>query len=763
MVHGPIVEKSPVVEVSSVLANATVTLLVGGGSVGSTVAAFNGSVWVPVTGLLVAGQTVVATQKTTDGTSDPSPVGVPVVGVPHPLPSPVFESPMSTCMSLIRVGALVPAAELKLLVNGDPTKVAVQTNCARTDDAFAVNPAVALPVGAQLAATQSVPGIPASPSVPSLKIDPVVPPEGPLPAPGIGQPLTCGMTSLQLSGMVPAANLEFRNGSSSASALNVAAAYTAWGAPPLVEGPLEAKQTMARCERLGTPAHLNVGPAPPPGPAKFVADICPEVGKVKLKDLVPGARLTLIRRLTDNANPSSVSETTVADAGVSSTQEEFFFDAASLAPPPGKTAMLTAQMTQCNTVGPKAAPAKLATAGPVSALVFGAPLFDCARFILLKGGHVGALLQPFRDDGVTPIGDPAIVADPTVRLATWFPLHAGARVVVKQVGCGANATIGPEPVQPMPNPLPIPKIVGPVRPGAALIQLQDTIPGAMVHLLVNNAWRVSLEAPDKSMQLPAGLPPLADRDRLWAVQTLCDRMSSLEGNQTVVTQGTMLIGVSPKPVTRGVDTLVTVSAKDKDTGVPIVGAAVTLGGASAGTTSTAFHLLSKPGTGSPIPGVVRQQPAYADAPFGVDLVDPPPPPPVTGKLTLNIGNPTIVIGALQITSATWTITPAWGAPAMTAFGTSAVVTIPKPPPGTAPANARVDVSLVAKATANGGINGYYFAGVFDCQNGPPNPVGVAWSGSNLAAGWLPFLDMPTGADGNPTIVVTLKWISTVPN
>ncbi len=172
-VHGPIVDKSSVVEVSSVLANATVTLLVGGGPVGSTVASANGTVWVPISGSLAVGQTVVATQETTDGTSDPSPVGVPVVTIPNPLPPPVFESPMSTCMSQVRMGGLVPGAKLKVLVGGDPTKVAVQSQCARTDDVFGVDPSVALPVGSQLVATQEVAWMPPSLPVGSLKVDPV--------------------------------------------------------------------------------------------------------------------------------------------------------------------------------------------------------------------------------------------------------------------------------------------------------------------------------------------------------------------------------------------------------------------------------------------------------------------------------------------------------------------------------------------------------------------------------------------------------------
>src|SRR5262249_51373396 len=157
------------------------------------------------------------------------------------------------------------------------------------------------------------------------------------------------------------------------------------------------------------------------GPPRFVSDICPDVGRVKLKDLVPGARITLLVRLIDNANPAQVSETPFGDAGASGAEKDFYFDAAALAPPPGKTAVLTARMTMCNTVGPEAAPARLVTGGPASQLTFGAPLFDCARFVLVKGAHVGALLQPFLDDGVTQLGNATLADNPTVRLGTWFP------------------------------------------------------------------------------------------------------------------------------------------------------------------------------------------------------------------------------------------------------------------------------------------------------------------------------------------------------
>jgi hypothetical protein len=116
-----------------------------------------------------------------------------------------------------------------------------------------------VPLGSKLTAVQRVSSVPPSPTVTSLKLEAVVPAEGPLSAPGIVQPLSCGMTSLQLFGMVPAANFEFKNGGNSAEALNVASVYTSWGAPPLKEGPFEAKQTMTRCkpDRTSTASPLH--------------------------------------------------------------------------------------------------------------------------------------------------------------------------------------------------------------------------------------------------------------------------------------------------------------------------------------------------------------------------------------------------------------------------------------------------------------------------------------------------------------------------
>jgi hypothetical protein len=42
-------------------------------------------------------------------------------------------------------------------------------------------------------------------------------------------------------------------------------------------------------------------------------------------------------------------------------------------------------------------------------------------------------------------------------------------------------------------------------------------------------------------------------------------------------------------------------------------------------------------------------------------------------------------------------------------------------------------------------------------------VGVGFTGSNLAAGWLAFIQMPVDANGNPILVVVVQWISTVPD
>ena len=76
-------------------------------------------------------------------------------------------------MSQLRMGGLVPGAEITILVDADPAKKVVQTKSTRTDDVFGVDASVALPLGSKLTAFQRASGVAQSPTVPSLKLEAV--------------------------------------------------------------------------------------------------------------------------------------------------------------------------------------------------------------------------------------------------------------------------------------------------------------------------------------------------------------------------------------------------------------------------------------------------------------------------------------------------------------------------------------------------------------------------------------------------------------
>ena len=319
---------------------------------------------------------------------------------------------------------------------------------------------------------------------------------------------------------------------------------------------------------------------------------------------------------------------------------------------------------------------------------------------------------------------------------------------------------GPAVVDSLPSPFPVPQIERPVRPHASTVHIHGIVPGARVHLLVNNRVRVSLDSPSRELFISPGFPPLADRDGLWAVQTLCDKRSSLEGVQVPVEKGRLKVNVSPSPVERGKSTLVTVTAQDADTGAAVVGATVSLNGSAVGVTGTAFAFA--PALGQPNPsGVVSSPVAYIDEPFTITLKDPPPKEPA--KLFLNVGPSTLVIGALQLSSAKWMVQTGWGSPTINATGINTVVPVPDPPAGTPAANKIVRITLACEAKANGWINGYAYSGTFTCHNRPgsPDPVGVAWDGKNWSVSWLALFDQFLDGNGVPTIIVTVGWTATV--
>ena len=302
--------------------------------------------------------------------------------------------------------------------------------------------------------------------------------------------------------------------------------------------------------------------------------------------------------------------------------------------------------------------------------------------------------------------------------------------------------------------------MAPVKGSLSLIKLRERrvgvvgcLPGARVHLLVNNVVRKSIDTFDANPTIPTANLALDEKDALWAMQTICEKESSIEGRQTIVTKGNMKLDVQPGTIQRGTTANVKVSARDADTGVPIAGAQVFLNGALVGQTGVAFAF--SPALGQPNPaGVVKEPVAHNDASFSIALTDPPPKP--KGKLYLNVAPTVLIPNTLRLVSAAWTVTTVWmPVQTFTAASPNTNVTLPDPPP--APADQRVSVVLDTTWEVAGMINGIPFAYQQFKGHMNPNPTLLAWAGKDLTAGWLVLWEIVYDDAGNAWVVVVTNY------
>ena len=384
-------------------------------------------------------------------------------------------------------------------------------------------------------------------------------------------------------------------------------------------------------------------------------------------------------------------------------------------------------------------------AGPFGAPRITEPLFDCMRAIPLTGAHPGALVQAIDARTGLPLSDTYCADRADFPLATWFPLTTDQAIIVRQWGCNANGDTPAARVQALSLPLPVPKIVEPVRPHAPWIKMIGVVPGARLHLLVNNVLRPgSVDSLADTAIIAVTGAPLVEHDRVFVVQTLCEHISAIEGRGVAVTRGTLKATVAPATLVHGSAATVVVTALDADTGAAIT-AQVLLNGKVLGTTGVPFAYTPQPGEPNPA-GIVREPVAYSDAPFSIALVD----PQVT--LSLHAGPVPAFLDTLriEIDEITWTVTPDWNA----ALGRTLSIK-PTPPSattsGTFPTPTgtikTMTVTINGKAsTAGGYLNGFSIAA-------QSFPIGtdtrkVAFVGNQETIGWLLSVQYATDQDGN---------------
>jgi len=733
-VYGPVTPLSPNVRVTGVLHGAEATILDNGNSIGHTTAVNPGELLVAVTTLPVVGHAITAVQKTADGTSEPSSQPITVVDVPNPLPVPVILSALNTCMVDIWASGLVPGAKVVTTIGGQPFGANI---VGQATSLLGINATMAItPNGqAQIHQEATIGGAPrvskavTSPNIPNFQAQGDL-----LPPPVLGPLVQCD-TARQFQQAVPGASTTITNQGQSELWNNPGNAFNGYGAPPLRHGTAVAVQEMPRCKHRGTPVTLPVAAAMTPA-APFVSQkVCPQALRLTVSGLAPGGILHVARRVQQSNG--GYSETILGDLGIQYETQPVDLPADLSLTDSGGPVVIALSQERCAGVSPVALVGVAPVAGPFAPPKIVEPLFDCSRGIPIEGAHPGALVQAFDVAAGTPLSDPVSVTQATMLLMLWFPLAAPRKVEVRQHGCNSDGKSQTVTVKSLPQPIPVPNIVTPVRPQAAWIKVTGVLPGARLYLLVNNQLRPgSIDIYATAGVVPVTGAALADKDSVFIIQKLCDQSSNPEGRGAAVTRGNLKVTVTPGTVPRGKTSMVTVNAVDADTGAA-VSADVQLNGHHVGVTGNPFTY--SPGTGDPNPsGLVHDGLPYSDATFSITLVDP------TWTINLRAGPVPAFLDTVQIdvSQVTWKVTPDWNA------GLAKTVTVSPSPPTAAgsatlprPTGAvkTVTVAISGTCKTNGGVvNGVLVPAQTLALGTDSKKVG--FNGSDETIGWLLKVD-----------------------
>ncbi len=505
VVDGPITQLSKQVYVDSVLPNAEITVYndaAGTSQVGTITSTNPGGIWVPLTKPIAVGQQITARQLYTgsdltiknlvSGQSDASNAPVRVEAAPNPLPSPVFISGLSDCMDFIWMDGLIPGATLVVTISGTTTNL-VDAPVTQPTQWFQLKPA-SLVAGNKLVAVQSAPGFASSPAVTSQPLAPA--PDSLLP-PVITEPMVACQTSIQFKNMFPSADVVTTQ--SGIDGFSTAPSQSFWSELwPLKPGPIQSYQYLPCPSPAGggqkkitsATATFTVGPAKPTIP-NVTYPPCLDVTQLTVSNLIPGEILTLERVVTPTGG-GAPTVTPIGSQGVSGTTT-----------PATATVNLPHSFQSSDPAGPVSI--RLSTMlcdvlsgstdiamGNATALFTAnvqAPLFDCARFVVITGAHPGSLIQVLSGSAAIPRCNPVVAATASFVVKLWTELVTGEQIFVRQTGCGSNGTSAPPvPVQKIP-PLPLPTITTPVLTDATRVHVTSVLPGAQVFLYVGGVFR----------------------------------------------------------------------------------------------------------------------------------------------------------------------------------------------------------------------------------------------------------------------------------
>ena len=524
VVDGPIYAVPGIsISVDNVLPNAEVKVLQDGGEIGHATSSSPGQIWVPTSIPPEAGKKITATQTYT-GTatyvgvtpgeaSPPSNLAVTVLPIPKELPVPVFQSGINQCSNAALLSNLFQGATLTITQGGNYLGGGLVDYPTQW---FTLSGPEPLP-GQSIEARQDYERI-LSPTGSSPLVAPE--PTGPLPAPVVAQPLRDCQTFLDMSNMTPGANITVTNGAYIDTATSPVPSYTL-ELPPLTVGLLTAKQSFTRCQGVSSPtAVFHVKKLDVPRP-EIGYDLCPTLGQLTVTNLLPGEVLLVSAVVEPSGQPSTLHP--LGSQGISSTSATVFLPTL-----PANTVAIQISVTLCG-LEPSSppdvrVPVSTSTA-PIGPPELVAPLYDCARLVVVTNAHPGCLVTVFSETATNVLANPVVAAGSELVIPLWNPLVTGEHVQVEQTGCHASGVSKPVTVQPLPIPVPVPHIARPVLSDATAVTATDVLPGAQVFLYVNGVFRTEAVALANTVSLPIGAPGLAPQQYVEVTQELCGKTS----------------------------------------------------------------------------------------------------------------------------------------------------------------------------------------------------------------------------------------------
>ena len=751
-VCGPLSFLSTSVRVEHVLPGALVEILVNGNSIQRTNFATSNSAEVQLVGYILPPNGMVTAKWSIGG--DQSLPGLPelVLGYPAKIGTPVFLSPIHTCVDWIAVGGLYPGATVEIYNGGTLIGGPDSSNEAITY----IKIQGSINSGDQLNATQSVQvpnsGLVQSSSALSLPAEDWFPREEKPNQPVVIGPIHECEGAVLIGGAVPGCFVHLHSGGRELEYKAVASDFWA-----ILPNPAHTSDTFAvashlqRCMRQSpiSPA-ISVDAAAPlrqPG-LKPETQYCPSAVYVIAEALTPNSMLTFELHGT-------MGSTVLGKAGSpvdSPTDTYWLGDLSGYVPPtpPYPAVVLTEQLCALSSESNRAGVHRKADQQEVPPAFFTPPV-ECARWLHVMNAW-GCLVTVHSDATDWPVLAYWTLVPNTGWIYLNRPLRNEEKIwVTIEAGCIpahllTSAKVDVEGYGNLDNL----RIDEPLRPGHnRTVWIEHTIPGGRVHVFVNDKLRTSVWSIGSPTEIMIAVPvgELTGEDRVTARQEICGKIGR-PSPAVWVKRGHLDLKADPPTVTRGQTGAVTIWARDADFGFQITGLPINGPSGHVGYTGQSFTVVAAGGTASPIRFTVDAE-GYDQGVVDVPISAPAPPPQAT--LTI-MSMSAIGVQNQVITEIEWTLLG--GGQSFKSDQkpntTSCVFNIPLPTP---PGGSMVIYNLSGKATIEfvQPVTGQKLTKqvtVFSVYNGLQNSIVVEWNGiarsAEINISWRPIYNPQTG-------------------